>query len=219
MTMVEVKKFIEVSSELLKSGKEISFDDKAFEAKLVGKKAADGDGVSSDLCTAFDSWANDYFRQVCSSKHKTIRGLFDSSKQDACVQADIPYLAPSITLRWADSPNDHLETEDIETFCLTARNPYQNVTFNSFEISTSFLINPNWQMPPDNNDGTPSSKMTPAHKICFGDLGPCGSVSREIQLVNRNALPGRYFWLVAFCSNWSVNQIGIEAFPLDYELS
>jgi len=109
-----------------------------------------------------------------------------------------PEIQPCFELNWGDGPNDRIETDDEETLCLIARNPYPNLIFKEvtliFSEMTDLEGNPIRQLP----DGTPSVEIVPAEMISFGDLPPANGqpseVAREVVLIGRRAQPDDYYF-------------------------
>jgi hypothetical protein len=139
----------------------------------------------------------------------------------ACTPAQLPELRPCLSLGWGEGPNDHIETDDVEVLCLTARNPYTNVTFRDMTLHL-VVLDPTFHRPPTLPDGTPSVQIKPDVMICFGDIGPCSgsnglssTVSRELVMINRGAQEGTYYVLAAYCYRVELNLAFGSIFPLD----
>lgn len=117
-----------------------------------------------------------------------------------------PKIVPCFHLRWGDGPQDHLETDDTEVLCITVCNPYFNTTLKDFTLQL-FVIPPGGGAIPNQPDGTPSVMIKPSFNICFGDIEPCklelfnekSCVSREVVLINRGAIPGKYRVALFYC--------------------
>ncbi len=106
-------------------------------------------------------------------------------------------LKPCVKIRWGDSPNDQLETDDVEIMCLEFSNCFKLISFEEICV-TKIVVTPNNTLP----DDTPSVMIVPSQKICFGNLRPCkgkkDTASREIVLITRGAQAGNYTIRVMF---------------------
>lgn len=114
-----------------------------------------------------------------------------------CKAAELPDLEPCISVRWGDSECDGLETDDVETLCISVCNCYTNVTFSNFRIGYLWITDENGRAVPTLPDGTPSVQAIPLGPVCFGDIPPCSEdepscVTRDFVVVNRGAKPGKY---------------------------
>ncbi len=115
-------------------------------------------------------------------------------------------LAPCVEIKWGDSAQDQLETDDVEVLCIVFKNCFKGITFEDVEIVNIFITdNTNNNNPPINlPDGTPSVMIKPECKICFGDLKPCTKphgphlVEREAVLITRGANDGPYTLHIIF---------------------
>lgn len=138
-----------------------------------------------------------------------------------CGPVKVPEIRPCFSLKWGDGENDRIETDDVEVLCLTATNPYTNVTFKDL---TLFLI----IIGPDGTvaklpDGTPSVVIKPYSMICFGDITPCAGykdgkssgVSREVVLISRGAQEGTYYVLAAYCYSVEFKLAYGSIFPIE----
>ena len=115
-----------------------------------------------------------------------------------CTEVKYPALKPCISVAWGDSNCDCMETDDVETLCVTVCNCYSNVTFNDLTIGkiriTDMFGNPVQALP----DGTPSVQIIPSGPICFGEVGPCQGrnqptcIARELVLYTRGAVGKNY---------------------------
>lgn len=144
-----------------------------------------------------------------------------ASSGGVCTAVRLPEIRPCFTLRWGDGPSDHIETDDVEVLCLTASNPYTNVTLKN--VTAFVVVVGPTGLPEKLPDGTRSVELKPFWPICFGDLSPCGldapeapsSLSREIVLVSRGAKEGPYFVLVGYCYGAEFNLAFASAFPVE----
>lgn len=154
----------------------------------------------------------DEFRQV-------LENVICSSSGGFCVDVRVPEIRPCFNLRWGDGPNDRIETDDVEVICLTASNPYTNVTLKDLKAYL-IVVGPSG-LPAKLPDGSPSVEIRPSFVICFGDLEPCGDkdnnsrVSRDVVLISRGAEEGPYFVLVAYCYSAEFHLAHGSIFQLD----
>jgi hypothetical protein len=141
----------------------------------------------------------------------------------ACRAAALPDVKPCFHLRWGDGPNDQLETDDIEVLCITACNPYSNVTIRDLTVVLTAMSTDTGDPVPNNPDGTPSVQVKPDRMICFGDIAPCdpkkpdepSCVSREVVLINRGAREGGYVWRLGSCYSVEFALHVIDGFKLE----
>ena len=119
---------------------------------------------------------------------------------------ELPRVQPHFDLYWGDGEHDQIETDDIEVLRIVASNPYSNIVLKDVTILLSRLTRegePISLLP----DGTPAVQIFPSEFICFGDLAACdpetpqelAGVTRELVLVSRGALPGRYLFSIECC--------------------
>ncbi|HEY0321137.1 MAG TPA: hypothetical protein VGC66_09305 [Pyrinomonadaceae bacterium] len=142
---------------------------------------------------------------------------------EVCQKVEEPKIAPCLRLRWGDGPQDHLETDDTEIFCITVCNPYSNVMLKDFTLQV-IVTDANGKPVPNQADGTPSVIIKPNFNICYGDIPPCNPdkpdqpscVSREFVLINRGAIDGKYKVIVFYCFDACFTLLGFEsAFELE----
>jgi hypothetical protein len=115
----------------------------------------------------------------------------------SCKTAEIPALAPCISIHWGDSDCDCAETDDLEVMHITVCNCYSNVTFSNFSISYIMVVDENGNEVPYLPDGTPSVQALPVGPYCFGNIGPCVDgvptcKSRQFVFSARGAKAGKY---------------------------
>lgn len=143
--------------------------------------------------------------------------------QGGCQPVKIPEILPCFKLKWGDGPNDQMETDDVEVLCITACNPYSNVTLKNLEIVVSVISKATGDPVPNLPDGTPSVFIKPSHMICFGDLPPCDPknpneltcVSREVVLVTRGAEATDYVFKIGYCFIAEFAFRGIDNFKFE----
>lgn len=143
-------------------------------------------------------------------------------KAKVCKPADIPELAPCFQIHWGDGPKDMIETTDTECLCITACNPYSNVTFKDLTVVISVVTKADGTPVPELPDGTPSVYIKPAKFVCFGDLPPCdphkpdkqSCLSRELVLVSCGAKEGDYCFKILYCYSIHFDLKGVEKFKL-----
>jgi hypothetical protein len=145
------------------------------------------------------------------------------SSQGGCGPVKIPAIRPCFVLTWGDGPRDQIETDDYEIICITACNPYSNVTLKGLEIVISVITDKNGNNVPDLPDGTPSVFIKPSNFICFGDIGPCdpkkpdefSCVSREVVLISRGAKRGKYVFHIGYCFTVEMPLKGADKFKFE----
>ena len=140
------------------------------------------------------------------------------SGAEACQTIKEPEIVPCFRLRWGDGPKDHLETDDTEVLCLTVCNPYSNVTLKDFTVQLG-VADANGQAVKNQADGTPSVIIKPSFMICFGDIPPCdpskpdkpSCVSREVVMINRGAVAGKYKIFLAYCFEACFTKFAVQS--------
>ncbi len=143
--------------------------------------------------------------------------------REVCQTVDLPKIVPCLTLRWGDGPEDHLETDDTEVLCITVCNPYSNVILKNFTVQL-VVTDENGAPVANQPDGTPSVLIKPNFMICFDDIPPCNPdkpdqrscVSREVVLINRGAIEGKYKIFIIYCFDACFTQLDFaQAFELE----
>lgn len=86
------------------------------------------------LCNLLEQVANEQLLSDCAAKHFRVDSIFmpcgedidlapgDISIGERCAPAELPVIRPCFKLQWGDGPEDRIETDDVEIFCLTAWN-------------------------------------------------------------------------------------------------
>lgn len=144
-----------------------------------------------------------YLAKSCSQKENQLPPCKGEPKPCACSQGthetekeckpiDIPRIEPCISVSWGDSRCDCMETDDVEVLCITVCNCYSNATFSDFTIEYVEVVTSTGAAVPVLPDGSPSVEIVPRGPICFGDIGPCKCVSRQMVLITRGAKGGSY---------------------------
>jgi hypothetical protein len=177
-------------------------------------QAQAGAADNADLCERIDAIANDAIRQACAKKQFDLKS--GNCPREGCLAVEKPKIAPCIHLRWGDGPQDHLETDDTEVLCLTVCNPYSNVAFKNVTVQL-FILPAGGGAIPNQADGTPSVMIKPSFMICFDDIPPCNPqqpkeascVSREVVMINRGAIPGKYRIYVIYCFEACFTELAI----------
>lgn len=174
------------------------------------------------ICERFDDLINDVLRKSCSTKQFEEK---TGACTERCLTVEEPKIEPCLRLRWGDSPQDQLETEDTEILCITVCNPYSNVVMKNF---TLHLIVRNADGTPVANqpDGTPSVLIKPTFMICFDDIPACdpqrpnqeSCVSREVVFISRGAIPGKYSVFVIYCFEACFTKFGGNPAAFELEL-
>jgi hypothetical protein len=134
----------------------------------------------------------------------------------SCCEADVPDLDPCLSISWGDGSHDCMETEDLETLCITAWNPYTNVIFRDVTIEFA-VVDPNDVLP----SGDQAIQIVPDRKICFGDLDACElkgdetRVTREVTLTTNGAKEGHYNIYIGACFSVEIPDQGtVQSFPI-----
>ena len=114
-----------------------------------------------------------------------------------CIEVEVPEIKPCISISWGDSECDCLESDDVETLCITVCNCYSNLTLQNFVIGKLDIVDSLGNSVALLPDGTPSVKTIPMGPICFDNIEPCkdGEIScksREFALYSRGAKAGEY---------------------------
>ena len=114
-----------------------------------------------------------------------------------CIELELPLIKPCFSVKWGDSKCDCLETNDVETLCITVCNCYANITFDDLSVGQIHITNMDGTPVPTLPDGTPSAQIIPSGPVCFGSVPPCAHgrpscVSREVVLYTRGAKGGNY---------------------------
>ena len=149
--------------------------------------------------------------------------ICNPGRTQPCQQVEQPKLAPCLHLKWGDGPDDRIETDDWEILCISACNPYSNVTLKNFTVHL-VIVDSNGNPVPNLPDGTPSVLIRPDYQIRFGDLPPCNPdakkpstcVSREVVLISRGAIKGAYTLYAFYCFDACFTYTSaLKAFRLD----
>lgn len=173
---------------------------------------------------------DDLLRETCS---RNVNHLLTCHEQSApcpctddhgageCQELDVPRVKPCFSVSWGDSDCDCIETDDVETLCITVCNCYSNVTFQNLTVGYVWVHDGSGGPVPTLPDGSPSVEVVPLGPICFGDVGPCrdgrpSCVSRQLVLVTRGAQGGRYqLELGSVCFSVSFDYQQSECFELE----
>jgi hypothetical protein len=145
-----------------------------------------------------------------------------SGASSGCKVAEKPKIVPCIQVRWGDSPNDQIETDDCEVLCITVSNPYSNIVLKDFTLNV-FLLDSSMQEVPLLPDGTPSLFIKPSYLIKYGNIGACGdktnpsSVTKENVLVTRGAKEGKYNIVMVYCFQACFNYVASTS-PITFQL-
>jgi hypothetical protein len=143
-----------------------------------------------------------------------------ASNTGGCQPAQIPEIRPCFKFRWGDGPKDNIETDDVEIICISACNPYSNITIKGLTVIISVVTNPDGSPVANLPDGSPSVLIKPSYNICFGDIPPCDPkdpdefpcISREFALITRGAKRGDYMLKMGYCFTVNISQVGLEEF-------
>jgi hypothetical protein len=138
-----------------------------------------------------------------------------------CKEVEFPVIKPCVSISWGDSDCDCLETDDVETLCITICNCYSNLTFSSLSVGAIYVTDSSGNPVPILPDGTPSVQILPLGPICFGDVPPCkdgkpGCISREFVILTRGAKGGHYKVVVnGICYSITNHYDASECFDLN----
>lgn len=89
-------------------------------------------------------------------------------------------IVPSIYFHWGDSSQDVIESHDTEIIYITVCNPYDDIEFKGFRI-TSINLNPK---PGQSHQ----ARIVPDRFINYDCLSPCSCETREFTLLTRDSL-------------------------------
>lgn len=145
-----------------------------------------------------------------------------STSGGLCGAVRLPEIRPCLSLKWGDGESDRIETDDVEVLCLTATNPYTNVTFKNLTLFL-LILGPEGSLPAALPDGTPSVIIKPYSMIFLGDIAPCAgnkagessAVSREVVLISRGAQEGTYYIFAAYCYSVEFKLAFASVFPVE----
>ena len=188
-------------------------------------EAPQNDDWNRSQCSLFHAVIDGHLSETCSGKVNAMEPgsgnphcpcepsdptkIDDSTRADdplpakpGCVEARLPSLFPCIHVSWGDSDCDCMESDDVETICVTVCNCYTNVTFADLSIQIAWVLDDDNTLVATLPDGTPSVEVIPPGPICFGDVGPCVDgrktcVSRQLVVRNRGAKAGHYKLVLA----------------------
>lgn len=133
-----------------------------------------------------------------------------------CHDAKIPKFLPEVKVKWGDSDCDCIESNDVETMCLTVCNRYSNITFKGLTIGMLQVCDENGNPVPLLPDGNPSVQLVPVGPYCFGDIPPCSCVSREFVLINKGAKAGKYkIKIQGICYDVCLNYANEDCFEFE----
>ena len=144
------------------------------------------------------------------------------ASSQTCKRLEIPEIIPYFELRWGDSSEDRIETDDVETIYLTAYNFYSNVTIKDLNVVFSVVAKSDGNPVANLPDGTPSVVIKPSSLIDFGDLPPCNpqnkdelsGISRELVLLTRGAARGDYLFKIDYYYSTEFNWRNTDQFAL-----
>jgi hypothetical protein len=204
---------------------------KAANAANVTVHMYGGTGISDEVADEYERVAKEtggeFHRWKSVNPYDFFKPLLEEvicSTPEVCELAEIPKLLPCFKLHWGDGPKDMIETTDTECMCLTACNRYSNVTFKGLTVVISEITKADGTPVPDLPDGTPSVFVKPSRFICFGDLPPCNPnankpdrlscVSRELVLVSRGAMEGKYLLNIKYYYSVHLDFKGADQFKL-----
>jgi hypothetical protein len=193
---------------------------KDFKAKgktfgLLGEAMASvsADVTADGFCEKLEDALDNLLGKLCSGKHFDV---MSGNCERRCQEAPAPKLTPCVHVRWGDGANDHLETDDTEILCITVCNPYSNVVLKDFTVQI-LVLDAGGNMVANLPNGTPSVQIKPQFNVCFGDIPACdpqserqqSCVSREVVMINRGAIEGKYQVRIFYCFEACFNQFAV----------
>ena len=101
---------------------------------------------------------------------------------------------PLFSLHWGDSLTDQFESHDTEIIYIRVRNPFMNLIYRGVKI-LNIQITPNQVLA----DGENALQLIPAKIVCFDDIEPCSSVSRDFAFLIQNAVAQPYQITFEYC--------------------
>jgi hypothetical protein len=177
--------------------------------------------TAADLCEQLEEAGDKAIRAACAKKQFELK---TGNCSDRCQTVEEPKIVPCLRLRWGDSPQDHLETDDTEVLCITVCNPYSNVVLKDFNLDL-FVLTAAGGAVPNLPDGNPSVMIKPQFNICFDDIPACdpqkpdsSCVSREVVLINRGAVAGQYKVFALYCFEACFTKLAVERTPFVLDL-
>lgn len=175
--------------------------------------------TSSNGLSEGDVWLdaseiNQLIQEKSSQKTNLVPSMHASVK--AGTEASAPTLHPCLELRWGDSGNDRIETDDEEVVCLSVSNPYANVTLRDFTVAIAEMRMGDDGPVPILPNGTPSVEVTPGQMLWFGDLEPGDdNITRETVLISKGARAGHYSLHVRYTYRVEFKMAGSDGFRLN----
>ncbi len=167
--------------------------------------------------------ANEMLMGIQNSKFNTVPGQAGCPTKESQRTAKAPSLQPCFNLRYGDSKEDRVETEDYEIMIIEAINPYTNVSLEDLTIVSLTLRylheGAEVDVPVAQYTNEKLADLTPSKMINFGLLGPNESSSREVVLGTFRTAPGDY--LIKLECSYSVRfeQGGEDVFVIPVGLS
>jgi hypothetical protein len=106
--------------------------------------------------------------------------------------------------------------------CISAVNPYANVTFKNLTLLVTIVTEEDGSDAETLPDRTPSVYVKPLYLTCFGDIPPCdpedpdnSKVTREIVLVSRGAKEGKYKLYIVYCYSIEFTYLDLDWYEID----
>jgi len=131
--------------------------------------------------------------------------LVTSSQSDVsgAKAVPIPEIQPCFEIYCRGKLCDRIKTPAAEILCITARNPYTNMTLKHLRIIRFVVTDAEGNPVPTLPDGTPTVAIIPSAGIYFGDLPPStptvtSAVTREVTLRSRRAKKGIYLFDLSY---------------------
>jgi hypothetical protein len=189
-----------------------------------------GTGVPSDTAAEYARVASETGGTSFTAPATNVGGfqailekIICASQDGGCGPVEIPPIKPCFEIKWGDGPEDRIETDDVELLCITAINPYSNVTIKNLIAIITMVTTSDNNVVPFLPDGTPSVMVKPTYLLYFGDVPPCDvskpeeltKVSRELVLISRGAKEGKYLINVAYCYSVEFTLGDVEKFEIE----
>jgi hypothetical protein len=145
-------------------------------------------------CDAAVEDANRILNARADKKFFTIIANGQSAKPDCRPAFEKVDFAPVFSLHWGDGPTDQFESHDTEILYVRVRNPYRNLVYRGLKIY-HIRVTPNQVLP----DGENTLQLVPAEIVCFDEVKPCASVSRDFAFLIQNAVVQGYQISFEYC--------------------
>lgn len=188
------------------------------------KKCDCGCADGCDGCNENASQQDQELLQRAQPKHNIVQPVHHSGaclptpfEHKDCINIVNPEVdfKPCFYLHWGDSPGDVIENHDTEILYITVCNPYKDVEFKGFRITSVKLVPAPSQLH--------QARIVPDRFICYDCLPACSCKTREFVLITRDEL-NNYINLkhiqIEYCFDELVIQTnldlsGVALFPIN----